>query len=51
MTQESLQLQNKKIAILNRLQEIAEQRKMIDAMTEKTYSSKMPVFGIFSEEK
>ena len=50
MSQKLLAIQNRKIALLNRLQEITEQKKFIDSMIEKTYSLETPIFDITFEK-
>lgn len=49
MSQKLLALQNQKIAILNKLSEITNEKIIIDAIIQKLDNSKTPVFDIFVE--
>ncbi len=51
MSQKLLAIQNRKIALLNRLQEITAQKQIIDFMLERTEGIKIPIFDICFEEK
>ncbi len=52
MAEKLIQLQSKKLELLQRLQKVIEQRKMIDIMLGQIESNaEMPVFDLFSKEK
>jgi len=51
MSQKMLALQNRKIAILNRLNEIAQQKQILDILINKIENSETPVFDLYFGEK
>ncbi|MEK6885638.1 MAG: hypothetical protein AABX17_01575 [Nanoarchaeota archaeon] len=51
MSQKLVALQNRKIAILNRLSEITAQKQILDVLINKLDNSETPVFDLYFEKK